>query len=150
MELVAIIDDELSNCGFKKRQTTWYFKTARGVLVLDLQKSAYGHQFYINLASAPIEVETIGYPTPKEYKCPLRLRLDSAYPQLSDELKLVLDLENLSIGDEGRTAVIRRVVSEYSVPFLMKLDGMQKIKRSLHDGSLDRAFVALALGKFTS
>lgn len=147
LELKAIINDELVIAGFKRKQTNWYLKTDLGVLLFNLQQSDYGKQFYINLASAPIEIDTEGFPTPKEYKCPLRLRLGMAFPQLSDELKLLLDLENHSISDTDRAQAIRRIVKDYSIPFLLKINGLVNIKRSLEDGTLNSASIRKVLGE---
>lgn len=140
-ELEAILDRELRASGFKKKGSTWYSANSLGVLLFNLQKSQWGNQYYINLASAPIEIPIEGLPRPKHHNCPVDTRLTGPYPHLEQKLKNVLDLEDTSINDMDRAASLRELVNDYAVPFLRKVDGLTNIKRSIDDGTHPQAYV---------
>lgn len=140
-ELAATLDKELRAAGFKKTGSTWYSSNILGVLLFNLQRSQWGNQYYINLASAPVEIPIEGLPKPKHYKCPVNTRLSALYSHLEQKLKNVFDLEDVSINDTDRTASIREIVNDYAVPFLRKMDGLSNIRRSIDDGMYPQGLI---------
>lgn len=144
-DLEVLIDGELSKNGFKKKKSRWYSQSELGIVVFDLQKSQWGNQYYINLCSAPLEIETEGLPTPTETQCPFSARLESAYPELETKLKKILNLEDISIEDKDRSVSIRGLINDYALPFLRKIDGLKNFKRSIEDGSIPEYLITAAI-----
>ena len=79
--------------GFKKKETAWYCKSAGMLQIVELQKSSFGLQFYLNLCWVPDGMEVEGMPTPNAHKCPIRIRLTALFPEQRDEIEKVFDLE---------------------------------------------------------
>src|SRR3989337_1174480 len=72
---------------FKKKANRWYYHADETILVVNLQKSYYGDQYYINLGvwikALVNEDYTKHFPVsdlnfPKEYECHISLRLADA------------------------------------------------------------------------
>jgi hypothetical protein len=144
-ELVTILNNELRAAGFEKKASTWYSANSLGVLLFNLQRSQWGNQYYINLASAPIEILTEELPKPKHHNCPVGMRLEDPYPHLEKKLKSALDLEDVSINDTDRSASLRELVNDYAVPFLRRMDGLANIKQSIADGTYPKPFLTRML-----
>jgi hypothetical protein len=47
--LVPILDDVLQGRGFRRRKRTWYLETKETILVVDLQKSDWSNDYFINV-----------------------------------------------------------------------------------------------------
>ena len=69
----------MKSYGFKKKARTWWRATDDSVQVVNLQKSAYGEQLYINLG---LFVRSLGSEqTPPENRCHIRARLERVVPE---------------------------------------------------------------------
>src|SRR5687767_3325213 len=65
--------------GFKKKARTWWRTTDDSVQVVNLQKSAYGEQLYVNLG---LFIRSLGSEqTPPENRCHIRARLELVVPE---------------------------------------------------------------------
>jgi len=129
--------------GFTRKATSWYRKQPDSIAVLDLQKSQYGHQYYVNVALwlLPLGSAT----TPKENQCQIRSRLGSLYPEDEREIAQLLDLES-NINDDDRMArlgiYLERVIPLYdagaTVGGLATDDGRRLLNQALVTGAAQR------------
>ena len=92
--LEALFERSLVVAGFRKKGSCWYRQLSDILQLIDLQKSSYGKQFYINIACVPRGMQPEGMPFPQEHKCPIRIRLTSAFPAQRERVDKSLDLEN--------------------------------------------------------
>lgn len=132
-ELRKLVNLPLSNAGFRGRASTWYREAEVGLQVLNLQRSAYGPQYYVNMGCVPAGMEVDGMPNPQEYKCPIRARLETAYPELGDEVALLFNLES-AMGDESREARILSILDNNVIPFFERLRTTCGLKLEIERG----------------
>ena len=121
------IDDVLKKRAFSKRRYTWYRHHPETILVLDLQKSDYSGQYYVNLAVALRGLNPEEFPS--EERCHIRIRLD----KVIDDQKTVLtvfDLENRALTDNERCQQIREMIGRGS-QWLEELATPEAIARRL-------------------
>ena len=48
--IINVFEQNVQQAGFIKKRGSWYFNGAETILVVNLQKSNYGKQYYVNLA----------------------------------------------------------------------------------------------------
>jgi len=91
-------DDFAKESGFSKKSGSRYLRNDETLVVLNLQKSQYGLQYYVNIGLWLLALRAAEYP--KEHHCPIRTRLTRLVPTATEaRLALLLDLEALF--DEG-------------------------------------------------
>jgi hypothetical protein len=89
--------------GFSKKAGAWYRTGEDVVTVVELQKSQYGKQYYVNVA---LWILSLGEAkTPKERRCHVRTRLSRLVGDREAELSRLLDLESPLADDERRGAL---------------------------------------------
>ena len=140
-----IFADELRRAGYKKRRRTWFLDQEEAVLLLNLQGSRWGPQFYVNLA---VWFKHFGdNPCPREEHCHVRVRWESALPDRSKEKKKeladLLDLEDASISDDTREARIRLSIRDVALPFLARLHSVESLGNALSDGHVKQWMLTL-------
>lgn len=76
----------LKALGFKKKARTWTRETPDAFQVVNLQKSAFGEQVYVNVA---VYLKALGDETsPPEHRCHIRARLERIAPEsLAEEIR---------------------------------------------------------------
>jgi Domain of unknown function (DUF4304) len=86
--------------GFTRKSGTWYRRGPETIAVLQLQKSQWGRQYYVNFALWLLPLAEADHP--KEPHCHIRTRLSRLVPP-ADEARLdeLLDLE-LDVADRER------------------------------------------------
>lgn len=141
--LESVFGAQLSAQCFKKKASTWYRQAEGALQVVDLQKSSYGMQFYVNLCCVPVGMEVEGMPTPKEHKCPIRVRLTSAFPEQKEEIEKAFDLEAGSIGESERTEQVARIVNELVLPFMACMKDVPSLQQAIEQGRFKNAWVNL-------
>jgi len=140
VELEILISEALCPLGFKKKRSTWY-RQAVGVLqVFNLQKSMYGEQFYINICFVPDGIEVEGFPTPKEYKCPIRARIGVFFSENEKYVEGLFDLEKKQCDDVEHTNAIRSVLGQV-VSIFDKFQKPADLKNAIELGAFKRAFL---------
>ena len=135
--LTEIIDRILFDRGFKKKSMTWFANNPEALLLVNLQKSRWSEQYYVNLA---VWVKALGETKvpPKEHLCHVRRRLTSFG---NDQVDKALDLANPELSELERKQVIETQLVERALPFLDEcgtLDGLTKLYRA---GDLRKAMV---------
>ena len=145
--LVNEVSKFMSVPEWKKKGQAWYRNAKEVVQVLELQKSQYGKQYYINLGVA---VKALGMENdfPKEQKCHIRTRLSSLLPdELQQRLGKALDLE-IDAG-EDRSRSIEEALS-IGFRFLDHCRDLASIKRSFTQGELAKTMVRVELKQLLS
>lgn len=130
----------LVEAGFKKKSDSWYWGNDEIVLLVNLQKSQYGNQYYVNCGVALKALGAAEFP--KEHHCHIRFRLAAI---VSDEerkgIESVFDLENGSLLDERRKEEISKLIREIALPLLKGCSSMDGIAETLQSGRLAKAMV---------
>ena len=130
---------ELRSAGCKARVTNWYKHGPDAILVVNLQKSLYGPQYYINLATW---LKQFGEnEAPKEYQCHLRVRATSLPTDKAEALGRALNLEDESMNSEQREAFIAEFMRQEAIPFLESLGTWEGIRAAADAGKLKRGSV---------
>lgn len=131
--IIDAISSALKTHGFKKKASNWYLHNNETVLLVNLQKSQYGNQFYINgaiLVKALLDLEF-----PQEEKCHIRFRLgtnDTGAPEKRAEI--LLDLENEFISEDDRKVELENLVIDYILPHLNQCSTLSGIAEVINSG----------------
>jgi hypothetical protein len=132
----------LKPLGFNKREKTWVRETAQCFCLVNLQKSRWGRQFYVNLGAF---VKQLGsqVTAPQEQHCHFRVRLTNL---LSDKaaLERCLDFEN-EVAEEERLRTIGSALLHYGVEWLKSVETLEGIRERLVDQPQQGAAVTLSL-----
>jgi Domain of unknown function (DUF4304) len=147
--IVDAINSALKILDFKKKSNTWYLHRDETVLLVNLQKSQYGDQFYINCAVLVRALSNLEFP--KEYACHIRFRLDSdEVGAPKKRIELLLDLENDSISDAERKAELEKLIANHALPFLNQCSTLNEIAEMVRDGKIKSSFILKDLADLIS
>jgi hypothetical protein len=103
----------------RRKTNSWYCSNDETVIMVNLQKSQYGEQYYVNFGIALRQLVPEQFP--KEQHCNIRFRLASVVPQaMQSECQLAFDLENNAYSDKDRIAVVVSLVEGYGIPILLE------------------------------
>lgn len=130
-DLEDVIDSVLSPIGFRRRARTWYKINEDTISLLNLQKSQWGGQYYVNLGVYLSDLGRAKYPP--EHQAHIRVRLSAITGEDTSALDAALDLERKEIGMKERHSVIARVVTAVAIPFLGERSTLPRL-RQLHAG----------------
>ena len=125
--LIEALGRKLKPAGFKKANAvTWYRRNDETVSVLNLQRSLYGAQYFVNVA---IWLNALGdVSSPREQRCHIRFRWEKIV-QADDELLSVLtDFEDESMTDEVRSTQIAVLLERDVLPFFARTTTLRDIK----------------------
>jgi Domain of unknown function (DUF4304) len=143
--LEAALGDVLQPIGFKKKGGAWYRSSSEVLQGVELQKSSYGGQFFVNLFFVPEGHLVDGMPTPKEHKCPIRIRLSAALSDRGGRVDELFDLERSALGDSDRAIGIRELLQKDLLPWLAELQSTEGLKAGIVRGDFKRGAVNLAV-----
>jgi uncharacterized protein DUF4304 len=140
-QLKRLFDAALSPAGFRRRKDSWYRLNEDVITVVNLQKSQWGGQFYINLG---IYLRVLGNSiSPPEYQCHVRARLTAIAGDRMSPIEAALDLEGKEMPMEEREGILRRSLEEIALPFLNDRSTVPQL-RGLHaKGQLERGAVSI-------
>lgn len=141
--LEFVLGAELASHGFNRKSSSWYREAEGGLQVVDLQKSSYGLQFYLNLCCVPAGMAVEGMPTPKEHKCPIRIRLTAAFQEHRDDIEAAFDLDRTSLSEAQRQGSVVRIVREWLLPFFDQIVCARELRRAIEQGVFKRGVVSL-------
>lgn len=140
-DLKSSVNYILGKFGYKRKGWNWYAPDGDNLIAINLQKSNYGLQYYINLCCWPEGMTIDGSPTPEERKFPIRVRAEGLFPSLSDDIKRYFDLENDLYADEERRNLIVELLSEHVCPFLKKIEDVPGLKSMIAAGRFKDALI---------
>ncbi|CAN7275388.1 DUF4304 domain-containing protein [Mesorhizobium sp. LjNodule214] len=122
--IVQALVETASRYGFRGvRATNFYREWPETICVLNLQKSSWGPQFYVNAA---VWFKRLGPERrPKEYNCHIIWRVDSLMTsEQSKAFTEALDLDH-SIPDDRRYSLIKEGVDTYGFGLLARCESEQ-------------------------
>lgn len=130
----------LKEAGFKKKTDTWYWVNNEVVLLVNLQKSQYGNQYYVNCGVSLKSLSASEFP--KEHHCHIRFRLRSiALDKLENDIDSVFNLENKSLSDQQRKEEISRLIRDIALPTLQGCSSESGIAETIKSGKLAKAML---------
>lgn len=135
--LTVTLDHALTASGFTKNGDTWYSEKSETILVVNLQKSQWGEQYYINLAAWFKELGESKFP-PKEHLCHVRTRLTSL---TNGSLEKALNLESKELDDSRREPIVGKAIKEVAIPFLDQCSTLKGLKRQYEGDRLAKVMV---------
>ncbi len=126
--LHTTFDGFAKSAGFTKKSGTWCRRQREVIAVMELQKSQYGAQYFVNVALWLLELGQAQ--CPKEQTCHLRSRLGSLLPEEEEHLSALLDLD-VSMNDENRREALLEILKLRLLPSLeicSTLDGIRSLE----------------------
>jgi hypothetical protein len=127
--LEEVFESVLAPAGFRRRKDTWYKTNEDTITLVNLQKSQYGGQYYVNLA---VYLRDLGKATsPSEYQSHIRVRLTAIAESAAAAIDEALDLERTGVSAKKRKDVIARAVTMIALPFLADRSVLPRL-RELH------------------
>ncbi|QDU31652.1 hypothetical protein ETAA8_68120 [Anatilimnocola aggregata] len=134
----TVLDEVLSDEGYRKHGKTWYAMLADVTHVIKLQRSRFGNQYYINVC-VWLGPQAEGK-LPKEHECHLRSRVEE-FSKAS--LDAMLDLDNQRVTDEKRSTTLRSTLQKSVLPVLEKMGSIEAVTK-LHKRKQLGAFAITA------
>jgi hypothetical protein len=133
--------------GFRRKSKSWYLRTDDTILVVNLQKSIYGDQYYVNLA---VWLKALGENVfPKEYHCHIRSRV-VAFDRDRQKYweREVFDLDNTDMPDAERSQQIQSFLEEKALPFLLSCGSVEELRKLYREGRFEGIPVLIEAQKF--
>jgi hypothetical protein len=124
---------------FLRKGSTWYRKLDDLIWVVNLQKSQYGRQYYVNIGVWLRELGDLEWP--KEQECHVRSRIEAlADPMDEPRIKERFDLES-SLEEPDRTALIIETLSTLLGPVLDRVRSIEDMRGPVGKAFLTRSLV---------
>ncbi|WP_429806643.1 DUF4304 domain-containing protein [Ensifer sp. B1-9] len=116
--LVDAVAFSVKPFGFRTKARSWYLENPETILIVNLQKSQFGNQFYLNFSVVLRSISTVE--RPKQYHGDIRFRLEDVLASAEAELCVkLLNLENQLFSDEERQACFAELVDR-ALPLLLR------------------------------
>jgi len=142
-ELKAALGEVVESAGFRSRSGAWYRAVPVGLHVLDLQKSEWGNQYYVNLG---IYASALGRSrSPKIHQCHFYTRAESLDPENAARWGAVMDLES-PMDPNARVHELRSLLTGV-LRFLESLETKEGVRSAAIDGHLRDGLLLLSLKK---
>lgn len=124
---IEAVGRKLKPAGFKKANSvTWYRRNDETVSVLNLQRSLYSAQYYINVA---LWLNALGdLSAPREHLCHVRFRWEKIVQADDGLLSDLTNFEDVSVTDELRSAQIADLLERDVLPFFARTTTLREIK----------------------
>lgn len=138
----GLLDESLGTLGFKRKGALWT-RTANDVYQsVEMQKSQFGEQFYINLG---IWLTALGSPQSlRDRDMHIRLRADSLFDPVARERWVRgLDFEQ-DLALDSRKRELSAMIKEVVVQHLIAWDSLASLREAIESGDLSDAFVQAA------
>jgi len=135
--LKETLDAVLLERGFTRKALTWFAESPETIVVVNLQKSQWGEQYYVNLA---VWVKALGESKapPKEQLCHVRIRLTSLADHRVED---ALDLTSNQLKDAERKQIVESYLVHAALPFLDECRTVKDLARLYCSGKLGKAMV---------
>jgi hypothetical protein len=126
-ELEKEMSTLMKSNGYKKKGTTWYKETNEVISVLNLQKSKWGEQVYINFGAFVKQLQD-GMQFPKEYQCHVRFRLEDLIED-KKQFEMLTNFEDNSIGHSEKIKLILNEIQINGFKALNQFDSVENVKK---------------------
>jgi hypothetical protein len=148
-ELKSIFARVLLPLGYTAAKNMFFRRIGEVILIVDLQKSTFGGNYYVNIGLFVDEEVKLTQPPPF-HKTHLKQTLTSIVPQVvRDKLVPALDLE-VAMRADDRSDIITSAMVRYGLPFLTPLGSIEGIADFLDPQKRNFALVTLALRSIIS
>lgn len=138
------IDGVLKKAKFRKKGASWYWDTSECTCVVNLQKSQWGNQYYVNLGVLLKGLTPIA--NPKESQCHIRERLSEIVPN-KREFEKAFNLEE-PLGTKERLSIVSESIEKQAFPFLSLLQSADGIRGAFKAGKLRSFTLTLDAKRF--
>lgn len=137
--IVACVERELKSAGFSKKSGTWYQDQGETWALVNLQKSQYGQQYYVNVG---LELKVLEQtPRLQESQWAISLRANFL-PGVDDgRLKTLLDAEDTSVDAAERDTELGDFVRRRLLPFMGGLKTNDDLREAIARGLLVHGLV---------
>lgn len=125
----------LKALGFKKKARTWTRETQEAFQLVNLQKSQFGEQVYVNVA---VYLKALGEETsPPEHRCHIRARLERIAPE-----NLFDDIRTLNASLPPPPALLA-ALHDHAVPWLELVSSRTGIEVFLRSPAAKHCFISI-------
>lgn len=121
------LSEVLEPIGYVRSNNTWYKRELETILVVNLDKSPYGGQFYINLGLLLRCLSNLT--NPPEQLCHFRCRIEEFFGE-TKLVQLLLNLEQSPFPPEVRCQMIKEIVTD-ATKWLDQLSTLSGLKAAL-------------------
>ena len=144
--VTSAVGEAASAAGYRRHRNTWHCENEETVLLINVQKSQHGQQFFVNLG---VIVKALGErSSPSASNSHLQWRLEEFMPDAQrDDLAAALDLER-SLDGARRSAVLRSALATYGLPRLEDMSTMDRLRSELKRDPQVRAHAMAKLKRF--
>jgi len=132
------VNDALKDAQFQRKSNTWYRDTDETIVLVNVQKSNFGEQYYINLS-----VWVKGLPgdpcvrlPSQAVLCHIEGRLGGLMPGEDERLRQMLNVEDESLEKDQRRHAIEDVITRIVLPFLLQCSTRAGIREAYGQGRL--------------
>ncbi len=126
-----------------KRGQSWYIDGKDTLVVINLQKSDWNEQYFINLG---IWLKALGEPSfPQYYRCHLYYRLESIFSQ---ERELILNACSLEQGNAQLLEELAQFLTGQVLPFLRDCGSERTLRNRMAEGKLGNGLVLYSAGDY--
>lgn len=124
--------------GGEKKSGGWYWRGDEVVAVVDLQKSQYGLQYFVNVA---FWLRALGDERfPKSWKSHIQVRLGSLPGVDGDDVERLLDAES-DLPDEQRVDAVSALLVASVTPLIERGSSLAGLRALIDDGTLSAAAI---------
>lgn len=109
------VGDPLRKQQFGARGSSWFRTTPDVIQVVNLQKSRFGDQFYLNMALWPRQIS--GPEFPSENKCQVRARVATFVPPIAKLINNQIFNLDSALACDVRAVAIARLMTAVVLPF---------------------------------
>lgn len=121
------------SAGLEKKSGSWYHHSDEVISVVNLQKSQYGPQYYVNQGFCLREVDNERYP--KSHQAHIVTRVEDLVPEIEEQLNVLLDLER-DMPDERRIDGLVMLLNQRLLPLIERGDSIAGLRSMVEDGTL--------------
>jgi hypothetical protein len=125
-DLLLTFGDELKKWRFQKKTGNWYLNEKEIIKVVNLQKSNYGNQYYVNLGVYFKGIDADNN-VPKEQQCHIRTRLNSWIINSQKNYNYLFNLDTLIISKEEFEMEMKKCIIDNVIPQLNAIESKEKI-----------------------
>lgn len=122
---------------FVKKGQSWYLDGEDTIIVVKLQKSNWGEEYYINIGIRLKALGTVNFP--QESQCHFSHRLERYFP---DDRELILRGSSLEASNSQTLEDFTELLRIKLVPFLKECTSKHKLKEFLVAGRFNSGFIS--------
>ncbi len=139
-DIVTAVHNVLNRHGYQKRSGGWNRSSADLLQIVNLQKSNFGMQYYVNLGFMPLDMLDDSSCSIKENQAELRVRMTSIMDENNDGIDAIFNLD-INYEKEDRVKDIECAIEQLVSTFLDKLRTISDLKIAHSKGELKKFLI---------